>query len=144
KRYVKLALVKANHAPPEAFEPLWLKRTENGVLVEVEPEEMPQPQEKGRVGATRRDLAALEQLWRAGNGDHVPIAKWREGCVSERIISATTDQGQANEMKKIAKRLMDGGLIFRNAAGKATTYMPRQSAERFTDESASQSASQSG
>ena len=50
------------------------------------------------------------------------------------IITAATEPGQVNAMSVIAKQLIEAKFIYKNAAGKATTYMPRQSSGRFADD----------
>jgi hypothetical protein len=123
---VQLRLVKANHAPPEAFAPMWLRRTDHGVLVAAE--DLPQPQEGAAPAKDNRALGALRVLWDIGKGAHVKVADWREACLREGIITAKSEEAQAKALKRMAVALLDDKLLLTQGRGKGTTYAPRQTA----------------
>jgi len=127
RQFVRLVLVKGNHAPPESFRPRWLRRGEDGVLLDAD--DLPEPQGKQEGAAlTRRDTEALDVLWRLGKGGHVLASALRGPLVEARIVNQGSEQSEAEAVRRILAKLVKHGLVHRQGGGRRTTYCPRSTA----------------
>lgn len=105
QRYVQLAATKGNSLPPEAYEPVWLRRGHGGMLSEVSLAQV----ERGTVG--QRELQALEILKRACESGDTSMKFWRAQCVAASVIKSGSESGQEKALERIRGALLDAGLI---------------------------------
>ena len=106
KAYLQLAAVKGNELPPEAYAPVWLKRSASGGLQEVTLDQV----EAGTVG--KRELQALELLKATAPQGDTSMKFWREQCVAAGVIvKGGSTAAQEKAMERIRDTLKDAGLV---------------------------------
>lgn len=111
QRHVQLQLTKGNHAPPEAFAPIWLKRGPAGLLSEVTLAQV----ERGSVG--EREMHALEILQEAHKTGESSLRFWRKQCEAAGLLPANAAESTREKaMERIRNSLVDAGLVAKGSA----------------------------
>jgi len=129
--YVQLLCTKANHVPPSARAPIWLRRTDWGVLVAADLQE---PANKVSGAAlTRRHTDAMHTLWRLGNGANVSAAAWRNALIADGLINRSRPESEAEAFRRIAASLREHGLINSVGGGKSTAYAPTHTPDAISN-----------
>lgn len=104
--YVQLAATKGNELPPQAYEPVWLKRTATGSLEQV----ILEPAKAGTVGD--RERRALDVLVKTAPTGDTSMKFWREQCQAEGVIPKEAQLRTAERsMERIRDALRQAGLV---------------------------------
>ncbi len=110
KRHVQLALTKANHCPPEAFAPIWLKRGSAGLLSEVTLEQV----ERGSVGD--REQRALDLLRKANGSGETAFRFWQAECEAAGLIAQGSEGSREKAMQRIKSALLAAGMVAKGSS----------------------------
>jgi len=109
KRHVQLVVTKANHLPPAAFVPIWLRRGDGGVLSAADIEF----DQGGNSGPNAKDMQALDILREMAKTTSPKLADWRQRCVDAGVITDGEFKRQEKAMQRTIKRLVAAGLAER-------------------------------
>jgi len=133
--FVQLLCTKGNHIPPAARAPIWLQRSEYGVLVSAR--DLGEPAEKSSgAGLTHRHTDALKILQEVGGGKNLSAAAWRNALVERNQIRSTSKAGEGEAFRRICAALRAHGLITSIGGTRATAYAPANSPDGIANEDA--------
>jgi hypothetical protein len=114
-RHVQLVSVKGNFLPPAAYNPVWLRRDDFGMLHGAELDF--NPASPDCVGKKEKD--ALNVLIEIRQDGTTPkLNQWMLACIEAGIIKKSkTQKAQQQEMHGIRKKLFDAGMIKNSGHG---------------------------
>ncbi|MDD5526772.1 MAG: AAA family ATPase [Candidatus Omnitrophica bacterium] len=125
-RHVQLVSVKGNFLPPAAYNPVWLRRDNFGMLHGAELDF--NPASSDCIGKKEKDaLNVLIEICQ--DGTKPKLNKWMLACVEAGIIKKTkTQKAQQQEMHEIRKRLFDAEMIKKEGHG---VWIPEDSGDEY-------------
>ncbi len=109
KSHVQLVCTKGNKLPPHAFEPLWLRRGDGGVLMPATLSASQAPD----AGPNLIDVQILEILQTLCKKASPTLADWRGECVRLRLIVGPSDDARKKQMDRTVSRLLAAGMVER-------------------------------
>lgn len=113
RRWVQLALTKANYAPPEAFQPLWLRRGPGGLLVADEPGPTDALAAAGVVDGDMKVLQVLVELAEKGEPK---TQDWLQASIDRGLLDGRgKPDAVMKRLERIRQRLAAAGLVMKGA-----------------------------
>jgi len=118
RRHLQLVGTKGNELPPDAFVPVWLRRSAIGMLEQVS---LAQSAPNG-IGA--REQLALDILVGSSgaDGSAVPTSIWRDRCVAQGLIAADNLDAQNKALQRLRDPLLAAGYVHQSERGR---WIPR-------------------